>query len=215
MPSNVPIHVATEGLVSEQALTIATDGFIGVDGVTSAPCINIPSSNNIGAIIGDPRREFYIRRDEADALFGPLTYQQANSQARELSDPAIAVPPGPFQVDPFRVATLGLATDLDSLNLATDGFITTVLPVSVAQLVTFLGSSDRGGDPDKDPSRLFIVYYYVAGRQLLGGRAATFQVNRTGSVNCNTPSPLAVPEGQVTLNADSIGWLGVPLVFVP
>jgi hypothetical protein len=42
--------------------------------------------NNPGASIGDPRQEFYVREDKNDALFGPLTYQHANAQARELSE---------------------------------------------------------------------------------------------------------------------------------
>lgn len=213
MPNNVPIQVATEGLVSEQALTIATDGFMGVDGVTSAPCLSIPSTNNIGAMIGDPRREFYTRRDETDALFGPLTYQHANAHARELSDPTSGIP---VNLDPLEVATLGLDVVIDPLNLATDGFITTPPQTSVAQIVTFVGSEDRGGDPDNIPSTLFIVYYYVAGKQLLGGRAATYQINRTGSVDCSTASPLSgTPENQVTLNGTPILLNGVPIIFIP
>lgn len=41
--------------------------------------------NNIGSSEGDARKEFYIRELPTDPLFGPLTYQHANKQARDIS----------------------------------------------------------------------------------------------------------------------------------
>ena len=41
--------------------------------------------NNIGASEGEARKEYYIRELPTDPLFGPLTYQHANAQARLAS----------------------------------------------------------------------------------------------------------------------------------
>jgi len=177
MPNNVTIHVATEGLISSQELTIATDGFIGVDGSFASECFIVPNAGSIGAMIVDPRQEWFTRRDKNDALFGPLTFQQADAVARELSDPSTTES---ITVDPLTVATEGVIVSLDELTLATEGLIIAAKPsnASLAQVVTFLGASGRGGDPIKTPPVLFVVYMYIMGKRTLGGRTAEFHSDR-------------------------------------
>ncbi len=46
-----------------------------------------------------------------------------------------------------------------------------------AQVVTLVGADDRPGDPAQD-SVLFVVYVYIRGRKLFGGRAATYQASK-------------------------------------
>lgn len=137
---NVPIHVATEGLISSNVFAVATDGFI----IRSEPGSGIGKPNvppgNIGALITDPRQEWYVREDKNDPLDGPFTFQIANARARELSE------------------------DEDKSGLS--------------QIVTFVGSDSRGGDPVKDPSELHVVFMYIRGNRTLGGRTATYHSDR-------------------------------------
>lgn len=42
--------------------------------------------NNIGSYTTDPRREWYVRENPADALFGPVSFYEATYKARELSN---------------------------------------------------------------------------------------------------------------------------------
>lgn len=151
MPNNVPIHVATVGLVSSQSITIATDGFIGVDGVTTGVCDpKLGFNGNVGALIGNPRQDWYVRKDLNDPLFGPLTWQHADAVARRTS-----------------------------------------IKSGTAELVTYLGNLDRGGDPVRENSQLFIVFLYIAGKRTLGSRAATFNTIGAGCV----PTPTSPVSG--------------------
>jgi hypothetical protein len=45
---------------------------------------NVPP-NNVGLVRIDPRSDFYVRENELDPLYGPLTFADANSYARHLS----------------------------------------------------------------------------------------------------------------------------------
>lgn len=95
---------------------------------------------NVGASVGDPRQEFYVREDKNDELFGPLTFQHAVAQARALS-----------------------------LNEEKSG---------LAEICTYVGASDRPGDPIKSPSVLFVAYMYIRGKRTLGGRTAQYHSDR-------------------------------------
>jgi len=77
-----PIEVSTQGVLDD-TLGVATLGWITV-APDQDPIVDIPS-NNVGALVGDPRREWWVRRDESEPWFGPLSYRDANSQARRMT----------------------------------------------------------------------------------------------------------------------------------
>lgn len=79
-----PIHVATQGVL-DNSLGIATLGWI-IRADDRPPVVVIPvPPNNIGSLVGDPRREWWVRKDETDPWHGPLSYRDANSQARRMT----------------------------------------------------------------------------------------------------------------------------------
>jgi len=82
---NIPIHVATQGFL-DRALGVATHGWlVRFDSeITVEGGSNIPP-NNIGSLIGDPRREWWVRMDPTDPLYGPLSFRDADKAARFLS----------------------------------------------------------------------------------------------------------------------------------
>ena len=132
--------MATDGFLASNVFAVATDGFI-IQSI-SRPGVGVPNTppGNIGALLTDPRQEFYVREDKNDVLDGPFTFRVANARARELSE------------------------DEEKSGLS--------------QVVTFVGSDDRGGDPIKKPSELHVVFMYIRGKRTLGGRTATFHSDR-------------------------------------
>jgi hypothetical protein len=79
-----PIQVATQGLL-DNTIGVATLGWV-VRVEAQPPVVVVPvPPNNIGALVGDPRREWWVRKDENDPWFGPLSYRDANSQARRMT----------------------------------------------------------------------------------------------------------------------------------
>ena len=84
---------------------------------------------------------------------------------------------------------------------------------SKADLVTFLGA--RAGDPVTDPERLFVTFLYIHGKRTLGGRMAEFNssLGEPYIFPDLPPDPNAPPEGQVTLNGNTLVFNGIPVVF--
>lgn len=79
-----PIHVATQGVL-DNAIGIATLGWIiQVDDTPPVVVVPVPP-NNIGSLVGDPRREWWVRRDDTEPWHGPLSYRDANYQARRMT----------------------------------------------------------------------------------------------------------------------------------
>lgn len=79
-----PIHVATQGLL-DNPIGVATLGWI-IQTVDTPPVVVIPvPPNNIGSLVGDPRREWWVRRDDTEPWHGPLSYRDANYQARRMT----------------------------------------------------------------------------------------------------------------------------------
>lgn len=79
-----PTSVATQGVL-DNSLGIATLGWI-IKADDAPPTVVVPvPPNNIGALVGDPRREWWVRKDENDVWFGPLSYRDANYQARRMT----------------------------------------------------------------------------------------------------------------------------------
>lgn len=81
----VPIHVATQGVLDD-TLGVALLGWIiryetdvVVPGEPSVP------GGNVGALITEPRREWWVRENKNDPLFGPLSFRDADKHARFLS----------------------------------------------------------------------------------------------------------------------------------
>lgn len=101
----------------------------------------IDSNPPVGLPITDPNQEWWVRPDDDTPWHGPLSYRDANFQARRMTD------------------------DADHA----------ILEVKYAQVGTFLGT--RGGDP-VDMSRMFVVYLYANGKMYLGGRLATFNLDK-------------------------------------
>ena len=86
---NEPIHVATQGVLV-RPLGMVLNGWIyrGVT-ITIPPALGVPSAvppNNTGTSFGSPRREYFVREDKNDVLFGPLDFVQADRNARALSN---------------------------------------------------------------------------------------------------------------------------------
>jgi len=77
-----PIQVSTQGLL-DSTIGVATLGWITIT-LDQDPVVEVPI-NNPGALVGDPRREWWVRKDESDPWFGPLSYRDANSQARRMT----------------------------------------------------------------------------------------------------------------------------------
>jgi hypothetical protein len=78
-------HLATQGYLDE-AIGIATLGEV-ISFPTSQPgtgVSNVPP-NNIGSLISDPRREWYVRENAQDPLHGPLSFTVADKHARWIS----------------------------------------------------------------------------------------------------------------------------------
>lgn len=110
----------------------------------------------------------------------------------------------------FRQAD-AVARDWSDTEKVTPG----VTKTGLAELVTFVGNLDRGGDPVKNPSQIFIVYLYIAGKRSLGGKAATYNANGPGCVP-NVPSPVSgVLKGQVVHTDINICLNDIPVVFIP
>jgi hypothetical protein len=79
-----PIHVATQGLL-DNPIGMATLGWV-IQTVDTPPVVVIPvPPNNIGSLVGDPRREWWVRRDDTEPWHGPLSYRDANYQARRMT----------------------------------------------------------------------------------------------------------------------------------
>ena len=79
-----PIHVATQGVL-DNAIGIATLGWIiQVDDTPPVVVVPVPP-NNIGSLVGDPRREWWVRKDDTEPWHGPLSYRDANYQARRMT----------------------------------------------------------------------------------------------------------------------------------
>lgn len=70
-----PLSVATHGLISDVPLTIAVRGWI---------------LENILEIEFPLLDGWYFRRDDTDVWHGPLSYRDANSQARRITKPKSA-----------------------------------------------------------------------------------------------------------------------------
>lgn len=80
----VPIEVATQGVL-DNPIGIATLGWI-IRADDAPPVVTTPvPPNNIGSLVGDPRREWWVRRDDTEPWHGPLSYRDANSQARRMT----------------------------------------------------------------------------------------------------------------------------------
>lgn len=79
-----PCHVATQGLL-DNTLGVATLGWI-VEVPAETPVVVTPV-DPVGSMVGDPRREWWVRKDDTDEWFGPLSYRDANSQARRMTLP--------------------------------------------------------------------------------------------------------------------------------
>ena len=80
-----PCYVATQG-ICDACIGISTQGFI-VEVPFETPVVTPAVPGNVGALIGDPRREWWVRKDENDTWVGPYTYQEANSRARRMTMP--------------------------------------------------------------------------------------------------------------------------------
>jgi len=79
-----PIHVATQGAL-DNSIGIATLGWIiQVDDTPPVVVVPVPP-NNIGSLVGDPRREWWVRKDDTEPWHGPLSYRDANYQARRMT----------------------------------------------------------------------------------------------------------------------------------
>jgi len=79
-----PFQVATQGLL-DNSIGMATLGWI-IRVEAETPVVVVPSPpRNIGVLIGDPRREWWVRKDASDPWFGPLSYRDANSHARRMT----------------------------------------------------------------------------------------------------------------------------------
>lgn len=81
---DIPTYVATMG-VTDGPLGHITHGFVirtPQTGGTGLP--NVPP-NNIGSLITEANRDWWIRENQNDPLHGPLTYQQAVAGAKYLS----------------------------------------------------------------------------------------------------------------------------------
>ena len=71
-----PCSTATQGLLDED-IGIATLGWI-IRATSEEPIIKVP----IGQLIGEPNRDWWLRKDDTDPWFGPLSYRDANAKAR-------------------------------------------------------------------------------------------------------------------------------------
>jgi len=81
---NSPIHIATQGYL-DGPLGVAFMGeVVVIDSGPQAGVSNVPP-NNIGSLLGDPRREWYVRENSQDPLFGPLSFAEADRHCRYLS----------------------------------------------------------------------------------------------------------------------------------
>lgn len=79
-----PESTATHGMLDED-IGIATLGWI--IRIKDDPIISYP----IGDLIADPERDWWYRKDNTDPWFGPLSYRDANSQARRMTMDADAL----------------------------------------------------------------------------------------------------------------------------
>ena len=75
-----PLYVANQGILDD-SIGIATLGWIVCDRPNDGSIITIP----IGELLSEPTREWWYRKDDTDAWFGPLSYRDANSQARRMT----------------------------------------------------------------------------------------------------------------------------------
>lgn len=73
-----PLSTATEGVLDED-IGIATLGWL--IRVSHEPEITIP----VEELLDEPSREWYYRKDDTDSWFGPLSYRDANYQARRFT----------------------------------------------------------------------------------------------------------------------------------
>ena len=74
--------VATQGVL-DAPLGIATLGWLIRETSDLPPSIERPPLP--GALYTDPNRDWWIRRDESDVWHGPLSYRDANFQARRMT----------------------------------------------------------------------------------------------------------------------------------
>lgn len=82
---NEPIEVSTQGVL-DNAIGIATLGWI-IRADDRPPSVVIPvPPNNIGQIeLQEPNRDWWVRKDDSEPWHGPLSYRDANSQARRMT----------------------------------------------------------------------------------------------------------------------------------
>jgi hypothetical protein len=77
-----PSSGATHGILDEN-IGVATLGWI-VEVNKQKPdiIIDLPHFDNL---LGDPRRDWWLRKDESDPWSGPMSYTEANSKARRMT----------------------------------------------------------------------------------------------------------------------------------
>lgn len=81
----IPFHVATHGAFATP-LGLATDGV--VTRFAQAPeVVAVPTApfDNVGSSYGPASRDFWVRENAEEPLFGPLTFYEATKHARYLS----------------------------------------------------------------------------------------------------------------------------------
>lgn len=146
----LPIEVAIQGVL-DNSIGIATLGWVfRADDRPSVVVTPVPP-NNIGSLIGDPRREWWVRKDENDPWFGPLSYRDVNFQARRMT---VDVDNTISEVKYAQVGTI----------LGARGGDPNLDPNKVV-------------DPNTDPG-MFVTYLYANGRMYLGGRMAEFNADK-------------------------------------
>jgi hypothetical protein len=82
-----PSSGATHGVLDEN-IGIATLGWI-IEVKYQKPDITIPTAQydptHFDNLLADPRRDWWLRKDESDPWVGPMSYTEANSKARRMT----------------------------------------------------------------------------------------------------------------------------------